>query len=105
MPLSEHEKRLLDQIEQTLRIEDPGLASSLRSARPQPRNHVLVLLAIISLLAGFGLVIIGLQLDNAAGTVLGVLGYLFLVACGEAIARVVTKVRRDRRGAREHGAE
>ena len=53
MPLSEHEKRLLDEIEQTLRIDDPALASSLRSARPVIRTRTFLLLAIAGLIVGF----------------------------------------------------
>ena len=45
MPLSDHEKRLLDEIEQTLLVDDPALASSLRSARPQARTRTFVALA------------------------------------------------------------
>lgn len=105
MPLSEHEKRLLDQIEQTLHAEDPGLASSLRSARPQPRNRTLVMAAVVSLLVGFGLLFVGLRLADAIGTVLGVLGYLLLVVCGEAVARVLTIVRQARTPRRRTAGE
>jgi DUF3040 family protein len=105
MPLSEHEKRLLDQIEQTLHAEDPGLASSLRSARPQPRNRTLIMVAVVSLLIGFGLIFIGLRLNDAVGTVLGVLGYLLLVGCGEAVARVLSVVRQSRTPRRRTAGE
>ena len=37
MPLSEHEQRLLDEIEQALYAEDPKFASAVRSARARSR--------------------------------------------------------------------
>ncbi|MGH3519430.1 MAG: DUF3040 domain-containing protein [Haloechinothrix sp.] len=43
MPLSEHEKRLLDQIEQALYAEDPKFASSVRGRRlgkPSRRKRI-----------------------------------------------------------------
>ena len=105
MPLSDHEKRLLDEIEQTLRIDDPALASSLRAARPQPRHRTMILLAVVSFLVGFGLQLLGLRLDDSIGTALGVLGFLALVGCGEAIVRIVDKVRHDRDGLRRRGGD
>ena len=39
MPLSEHEQRLLEQMERALYAEDPKFASSLRSAGPRPGNR------------------------------------------------------------------
>jgi hypothetical protein len=97
MPLSEHEKRLLDEIEQTLRVEDPGLASSLRSARPQPRLATLIVAVVVSLLLAMALLVVGLRLASDAGTVIGVLGFAVSVGCGEATVRLVRTVRRRRR--------
>ena len=39
VPLSEHEQRLLDEIEQALYAEDPKFASSVRSARRHRRSR------------------------------------------------------------------
>ncbi|HEX3787332.1 MAG TPA: DUF3040 domain-containing protein [Pseudonocardiaceae bacterium] len=39
MPLSEHEQRLLDQIERALYAEDPKFASSVRGARLRPSRR------------------------------------------------------------------
>ena len=80
MPLSEHEKRLLDEIEQTLRIDDPGLASSLRSARAFPRMRSLIAVATVALILGAALLAVGLQLRNDVGTFCGVLGFLAIVS-------------------------
>ncbi len=83
MALSDHEKKLLDQIEQTLRTEDPGLESSLRSARRRPPASTFAIAAIASLVIGFVVLFTGLRLKDSLGTVLGVLGYVMIVAAGE----------------------
>jgi hypothetical protein len=89
VPLSEHEQRLLDEIEQALYAEDPKFASSVRSARA--RRHRLrfrstALLCVLGVLAGLGLVRVGL-LANII--VLSVLGFVLLVgSCGYAVQAV-----------------
>jgi hypothetical protein len=89
VPLSEHEQRLLDEIEQALYAEDPKFASSVRSARA--RRHRLrfrstALLCVFGVLAGLGLVLVGL-LANII--VLSVLGFVLLVgSCGYAVQTV-----------------
>jgi Protein of unknown function (DUF3040) len=60
MPLSEHEQKLLDQIEQALYAEDPKFASAVRSARAKSRTRRWVLLSIVGVILGLGLVLFGL---------------------------------------------
>jgi hypothetical protein len=82
VPLSEHEQRLLDEIEQALYAEDPKFASSVRSARGHRRLRSSLLLGVLGVLAGLGLVLVGL-LANLI--VLSVVGFVLLVAgfgCG-----------------------
>jgi short subunit fatty acids transporter len=80
VPLSEHEQRLLDEIEQALYAEDPKFASSVRSARAHRRVRSSVLLCVLGVVAGLGLVLVGL-LANVI--VLSVIGFVLLVAaCG-----------------------
>jgi hypothetical protein len=100
MPLSEHEKRLLDEIEQTLLTDDPGLASSLRSARPQRRTRTLVALAVGAFIAGIALISIGLRQPGVAVTVLGVVGFAFIVAGTDCALRVGKRIRTQRRHSR-----
>lgn len=76
MPLSEHEQRLLDEIEQALYAEDPKFASSVRSARGRRRVRSSMLLCGIGVIAGLGLVLVGL-LANVV--VLSVIGFVLLV--------------------------
>ena len=79
VPLSEHEQRLLDEIEQALYAEDPKFASSVRSARAHLRLRSSVLICVLGVLAGLALVLVGL-LSNIV--VLSVVGFVLLVgAC------------------------
>jgi Protein of unknown function (DUF3040) len=58
VPLSEHEQRLFDQIEQSL-AKDPKFASAVRSTDPRFHTRRRVILAILIGVVGFGLVIAG----------------------------------------------
>ncbi len=87
MPLSEHEQRLLDEIEQALYAEDPKFASAVRSARAHSRVRRSLVLCVLGVLAGLGLVLVGL-LANII--VLSVVGFVLLVG---AAALAVQSVR------------
>jgi Flp pilus assembly protein TadB len=83
VPLSDHEQRLLDQIEQALYAEDPKFASAVRSARSRSRIRRSVALCVFGVLVGLGLVLVGLI---ANVIVLSVVGFVFVVgACGLAV--------------------
>ncbi len=71
MPLSEHEQRLLDEIEQALYAEDPKFASAVRSARGNSRARRSVLLCALGVVLGLGLVLIGLLSTVIAISVVG----------------------------------
>lgn len=77
MPLSEHEQRLLDEIEQALYAEDPKFASSVRSARGRRRLRSSALLCVLGVVVGLGLVLIGLLTTAIA---VSVVGFVLLVA-------------------------
>ena len=80
MPLSEHEQRLLDQIEQALYAEDPKFASAVRSARSRSRTRRSILLCVFGVIIGLGLVLVGLLTNIIA---LSVVGFVLVVgACG-----------------------
>jgi len=80
MPLSEHERRLLDEIEQSLRAEDRRFALSIRSGRVGPRTRIVLALCVVSLLVGFGLVVLGAGEGTGIGTVVAVAGFVVIVA-------------------------
>lgn len=82
MPLSEHEQRLLEQIERALYAEDPKFASTVRGAkmrRPSRRRRVqgaaLFLLGLVLLIVG---VIVPLRALEVP--VISVLGFLVMFA-------------------------
>jgi Flp pilus assembly protein TadB len=80
VPLSEHEQRLLDQIEQALYAEDPKFASAVRSARSRSRTRRSLMFGIAGVLVGLGLVLVGLVTSLI---VLSVVGFVLVVAaCG-----------------------
>ena len=60
MPLSEHEQRLLEQMERALYAEDPKFASSLRGRDPRSNFRRRVLLAGTAFIVGVVLLMLGL---------------------------------------------
>jgi Protein of unknown function (DUF3040) len=84
VPLSEHEQRLLDQIEQALYAEDPKFASAVRSARARSRRRRWIVISVLGVFVGLATILVGLA---AKLIVLGVLGFVLIVAaCGYATA-------------------
>jgi hypothetical protein len=82
VPLSDHEQRLLDEIEQALYAEDPKFAASVRSARTRSHTRRSVLLCVVGIAAGLALVLVGLFTNLIA---LSVVGFVLIVgACGYA---------------------
>ena len=79
MPLSEHEQRLLEQMERQLYADDPKLASTLRgSGRTfRPRHQVIV--GIVGLAGGLALLVAGVAAELWP---LGVGGFLVMLASG-----------------------
>ena len=79
MPLSEHEQRLLEQMEKALYAEDPKFATSLRSSRGSKASRGRAALGVLAILAGLGLLLAGVATTVIA---LGVLGFVaMLIGC------------------------
>jgi len=83
MPLSEHEQRLLDQIERALIAEDPKFASTVRAGRlrrPTRRRRlqglVLFILGLVMLVVGVA--VRSIWLSNVP--VVSVVGFLVMLA-------------------------
>ncbi|MFN8096692.1 MAG: DUF3040 domain-containing protein [Dermatophilaceae bacterium] len=73
MPLSDHEQRLLDQMEQALYAEDPRFATHMQGvARRSHKHHVI---GAIGAILGLGLVIVGVNTT----WVVGGLGFVIMV--------------------------
>jgi hypothetical protein len=91
VPLSDHEQRLLDEIEQALYAEDPKFASHVRSARARSRTRRDVLLCITGGILGLGLVLVGLITTVIVVSVIGFV--LLLASCGWAAQMLVNRSR------------
>lgn len=80
MPLSEHEQRMLEQIEQALYDEDPKFASSVRGNRMQRPNRRKRILGVALFLVGAVLLPLGVMLDLRLAEVpyLSVFGFLMM---------------------------
>lgn len=76
MPLSEHEQRLLEQMERALYAEDPKFATSLRSTPGARAARGRAALGVLAVLAGMGLVIVGVATTII---VVGVLGFVVML--------------------------
>jgi hypothetical protein len=92
MPLSEHEQRLLEQIEQGLYAEDPKFASTVRKVRTNSGRRRRVLIAAIGIVVGLGLVLLGLITKLIP---ISIVGFVLIVGC---IAYVVSSVMRKSDG-------
>ena len=87
MPLSEHEQRILADIEARLRADDPAFAENVRATPPAASGRLTLRLAVVGTIVGFALLIVGLQ----AGIVWGVLGFGLMLA---SVYQVLVIVRR-----------
>ncbi|MGN6413123.1 DUF3040 domain-containing protein [Flexivirga sp.] len=79
MPLSEHEQRLLDQMEQALKVEDPKFASHMVAHPGRRRFRRRVAIGVCGVVVGLALVIVGMTI---AQIWLGVIGFAVMVAAG-----------------------
>ncbi len=71
MPLSEHEQRQLEQIEQALYAEHPRFAKAVRAADPQVHYRRRVVYAIVGFAIGLALLPVGVSTAYIAVSVLG----------------------------------
>jgi hypothetical protein len=77
VPLSEHEQRLLEQMEQQLSVEDPKFASAMRGSAAKVKARRRMILGALGVVIGLGLVLLGV----AQGVVLiGIAGFAVMVA-------------------------
>ena len=80
MPLSEHEQRLLDQIERALYQEDPKFASAVKSTDLRTHMRRRLRRAAFVLVLGFALLLTGLiAFEGLASTAVGMAGFLVMV--------------------------
>ncbi|EMD26918.1 DUF3040 domain-containing protein [Amycolatopsis azurea] len=96
MPLSEHEQRLLDQIERELYAEDPKFASTVRGTRLRRPARRRRLQGIALFVVGVALLVLGVVVNIRVAEipVISVLGFLVMFF---GVMMAVTSIR--------HGAE
>jgi predicted lipid-binding transport protein (Tim44 family) len=78
VPLSEHERRQLEQIEQALCADDPRFADAVRAADPRVHYRRRVIAAALGFLIGVGLLLAGVVINVI---VLAVAGFVVMLAC------------------------
>ena len=78
MPLSEHEQRQLEQIEQALYADYPRFASAVRATDPRVHYKRRVVAAALGFLIGLGLLLTGVVINFI---LIGVAGFVVMLAC------------------------
>jgi hypothetical protein len=76
VPLSDHEQRLLEQMERALYAEDPKFATSMRNPRSAAGDKRRAALGVISFLVGIGLLVTGVATQLV---IVGVAGFLAML--------------------------
>ncbi|GAA2732237.1 spore wall synthesis complex protein [Actinocorallia aurantiaca] len=83
VPLSEHEQRLLDQIERELYAADPKFAHAVRTTNPQSHYKRQVIKAALGLVIGISVLMAGLVVSKGTLSVaISVTGFLLMLASG-----------------------
>jgi hypothetical protein len=78
VPLSEHEQRQFEQIEQALRAGDPRFADAIKAANPRVRYKRRITMAALGFLAGVGLLLAGVVIKIIP---IAVAGFVIMLAC------------------------
>lgn len=99
MPLSEHEQKMLEQMERALYAEDPRFASQMKGSAHSP-NRRRIVIGVCGAVVGLGLVIAGVATEVIA---LGVVGFVLMVA-GVAYAATPVRKRSELKVVKEGGA-
>ena len=78
MPLSKHEQRQLEQIEQALRADDPRFADAVHAAGPRVHYKRRVIAAALGFVIGVGLLLAGVVVNVI---LIAVAGFVVMLAC------------------------
>ncbi|MCH7668338.1 MAG: DUF3040 domain-containing protein [Acidobacteria bacterium] len=87
MPLNDHEREVLAEIERQFYEQDPELAHAVATSTPRPERPWQVRVAAVGLILGLGVMVIGFSQSTAVG----LLGFLVMVASGGFLAERFTK--------------
>ncbi len=77
MPLSEHEQRLLEQMEQAMYAEDPKFASAMRGRSSRARQRRRLLFGGVGVVVGLVLVVLGVARSTVP---IAVVGFVLMLA-------------------------
>lgn len=91
MPLSEHEQRLLEQMERALYAEDPKFATSLRTPADRRGSRRRSALAVVLALIGAGVLVGGVAWSLVP---VGVLGFVIMLGGTFLLVNTLSNVRR-----------
>jgi predicted lipid-binding transport protein (Tim44 family) len=78
VPLSKHEQRQLEQIEQALRADDPRFADAVAAADPRVHYKRRVIAAAVGFVIGVGLLLAGVVINVI---LIAVAGFVVMLAC------------------------
>ncbi|OON77640.1 DUF3040 domain-containing protein [Streptomyces tsukubensis] len=78
MPLSEHEQRMLEQMERALYAEDPKFATALEGSRLRRHTRRRVYQAVVGFLVGIALLMAGMVAQQIW---VSVVGFLVMLGC------------------------
>lgn len=95
MPLSDHEQRILEEIERRLVADDPKFAREVSVGGAEGAALRKVKRAVVGFALGFGLLISGLFLPDLL-IVLGIAAFAVMVSCAAVIATGIKQVGRER---------
>ncbi|WP_404960547.1 DUF3040 domain-containing protein [Streptomyces sp. 147326] len=79
MPLSEHEQRMLEQMERALYAEDPKFATALEGSGLRTYTRRRVYTAVAGIVAGIALLMTGVIIPNVLW--ISVVGFLVMLGC------------------------
>ncbi|MEP7017329.1 MAG: DUF3040 domain-containing protein [Actinomycetota bacterium] len=92
MPLSEHEQHQLEQMEQALYAEDPKFASQMQGSAVRALLRRRFLIAGVAVIAGLGLVVLGVA---QAAVLWGAIGFALMVG---GVAYAITPAKAPKAG-------
>jgi peptidoglycan/LPS O-acetylase OafA/YrhL len=96
MPLSEHEQRILEEIERRLVADDPKFARDVATGAVQGAALKRVRRAVALFVLGFGLLIAGLLMGGNTLIFFGIGAFAVMVASAALIASGIKQVSRER---------
>ncbi|MFH8785533.1 DUF3040 domain-containing protein [Streptomyces roseoverticillatus] len=99
MPLSEHEQRMLEQMERALYAEDPKFATALEGSGLRTYTRRRVYQAVAGFLVGIALLMTGVMIQGQYW--ISVVGFLVMLGCA---ALAVTGWRKAPRAGAQQGA-